>query len=102
MQYFNGKEDLFYSKLHKDGKSCLLIFKDGFKLEIIEKEKSLSTNRNSCGLTISAGGFKEVDRITKMLVKDGFKLIYGVSTVYDGYLYSIVQGVEDIRITIRL
>lgn len=65
MQYFNGKEDLFYSKLHKDGKSCLLIFKDGFKLEIIEKEKVFQQIEILAVLRFRQGDLKKLIELQK-------------------------------------
>ena len=105
--YFEAKSnDLYYNK-NTDFKSYFLTFKDGSRLEIMNKpnmeddEKNL-TRTGFIHLAFSVGSKEKVDELTQQLANDGFKVISGPRTTGDGYYESCIIGIEGNQIEITI
>ena len=88
-------------------RSYFLSFDDGARIEIMNKPgvSDMDKNLERTGyshIAFSVGSSQEVDRLTKQLSMDGFKIISGPRTTGDGYYESCIVAIEDNRIEITI
>ena len=106
-KYFDAKSNELYHNKNTDFKSYFLTFKDGSRLEIMNKpnmkddEKNL-TRTGFIHLAFSVGSKEKVDELTQQLENDGFKVISGPRTTGDGYYESCIIGIEGNQIEITI
>ncbi|MDR3328170.1 MAG: VOC family protein [Prevotellaceae bacterium] len=79
-KYFNAKSNEMYFNPKTGLKTYRLSFDDGIKIEIMTKQNLHIPDKDieNVGynhIAFSVGGRAEVDRITKWLEKDGYKII---------------------------
>ncbi|MBS4955446.1 MAG: VOC family protein [Clostridium sp.] len=107
VSYFDAKSNELYHNKNTDFKSYFLTFKDGSRLEIMNKpnmkddEKNL-TRTGFIHLAFSVGSKEKVDELTQQLENDGFKVISGPRTTGDGYYESCIIGIEGNQIEITI
>lgn len=107
IKYFGAKPNEGYHNKKTDFRSYFLCFDDGARLEIMQSPliedpaKSLRAP-GYAHIAFSVGSRKEVDKLTKVLETDGFKVISGPRTTGDGYYESAVVVIEEnvIEITV--
>ena len=105
--YFEAESNDLYHNKNTDFKSYFLTFKDGSRLEIMNKpnmednEKNL-TRTGFIHLAFSVGSKEKVDELTQQLANDGFKVISGPRTTGDGYYESCIIGIEGNQIEITI
>ena len=88
-------------------RSYFLSFDDGARIEIMNKPGVSDVDKNLertgySHIAFSVGSSQEVDRLTKQLSMDGFKIISGPRTTGDGYYESCIVAIEDNRIEITI
>ncbi len=107
IHYFDAScSDIYYNH-SKEFRSYFISFDDDCRLEIMEmpnipKSKN-DTKRQYTGIihfAINVGSRKEVDRITDLLKKDGFKVIGEPRTTGDGFYESIILDPDGNRVEI--
>ena len=107
IKYFGASSNEIYHNKKTDFKSYFLTFKDGSRLEIMNKpnmeddEKNL-TRTGFIHLAFSVGSKEKVDELTQQLANDGFKVISGPRTTGDGYYESCIIGIEGNQIEITI
>lgn len=107
VSYFDAKSNELYHNKNTDFKSYFLTFKDGSRLEIMNKpnmkddEKNL-TRTGFIHLAFSVGSKEKVDELTQQLENDGFKVISGPRTTGYGYYESCIIGIEGNQIEITI
>lgn len=107
VSYFDAKSNELYHNKNTDFKSYFLTFKDGSRLEIMNKpnmkddEKNL-TRTGFIHLAFSVGSKEKVDELTQQLETDGFKVISGPRTTGDRYYESCIIGIEGNQIEITI
>lgn len=107
VSYFDAKSNELYHNKNTDFKSYFLTFKDGSRLEIMNKpnmkddEKNL-TRTGFIHLAFSVGSKEKVDELTQQLENDGFKVISGPRTTGDRYYESCIIGIEGNQIEITI
>ncbi len=107
IHYFDAScSDIYYNH-SKEFRSYFISFDDDCRLEIMEmpnipKSKN-DIKKQYTGIihfAINAGSRKDVDRITDLLKKDGFKVISEPRTTGDGYYESIILDPDGNRVEI--
>ncbi len=99
VKYFNATSNEMYHNKTTDFRSYFLSFKDGARLEIMNKpqmedvEKTL-TRTGYIHIAFSLGSKQAVDELTERLKKDGYEVISGPRTTGDGYYESCIIGLE--------
>ena len=99
IKYFGAKPNEGYHNEKTDFRSYFLCFDGGARLEIMQSPlmedsaKSLWTP-GYAHIAFSVGSREEVDKLTKVLETDGFKVISGPRTTGDGYYESAVVAIE--------
>lgn len=106
-KYFGGKPGSKYQNPDKGFSSYFLSFESGARLEIMSRTDILdiSNNREHKGIAhfaFSVGSEQEVDKLTDLLIKDGYKLIDGPRTTGDGYYESVILDPDGNRIEITI
>ncbi|WPC39878.1 VOC family protein [Clostridium sp. JS66] len=107
ISYLNAKSNDGYHNKNTGFKSYFLTFEDGARLEIMNKpnmediDKTL-TRTGLIHIAFSVGSKEKVDKLTKKLKKDGYKVISGPRTTGDGYYESCIIGIEGNQIEITV
>jgi lactoylglutathione lyase len=107
IKYFNAEANKGYHNKMSDFKSYFLTFKDGARLEIMErpgtidKEKILLRTGLS-HIAFSVGSKEKVDKLTERLQQDGYHVISGPRITGDGYYESCIIGIEGNQIEITV
>lgn len=97
--YFGGKANSGYYNRATDFRSYFLTFSDGARLELMHRpamedpEKS-PVRTGLIHLAFSVGSKEAVDRLTRQLQADGYRILSGPRTTGDGYYESCVEGFE--------
>ena len=98
-RYFGGKANSGYHNRTTDFRSYFLTFSDGARLELMHRpgmedpEKS-PVRTGFIHLAFSVGSKEAVDRLTRRLQADGYRILSGPRTTGDGYYESRVEGFE--------
>lgn len=108
-KYFGATPNTKYHNQTKNFQSYFLSFKDGCRLELMNRpdvvEPSKSFDNPKLGIihfAISVGSKEKVDSLTEQLRNDGFKVIGEPRQTGDGYYESVILDPEDniIEITV--
>jgi len=108
-KYFNGKSNQKYHNANKNFTSYFLKFKEGSRLELMNKIEITNSNNDfnnqSLGiihLAFSVGSKVKVDELTETLRKDGYEIVGEPRMTGDGYYESVILDPEKniIEITI--
>ena len=107
MRYFDASCSEIYHNHSKEFRSYFLTFDDYCKLEIMEMPNIPQSRNNALKqfigiihFAINAGSKGEVDRITELLRKDGFKVISEPRITGDGNYESVILDPEGNRVEI--
>ncbi|NMM64139.1 glyoxalase [Clostridium sp. P21] len=107
ISYLSAKSNDGYYNKNTGFKSYFLTFEHGARLEIMNKpnmediDKTL-TRTGFIHIAFSIGSKEKVDKLTKELKKDGYKVISGPRTTGDGYYESCIIGIEENQIEITV
>ena len=102
--YFGAIPNSIYKNTTTGFTSYFLTFKEGARLEIMNKNDILSVDPPNqqfmgyCHLAMSVGTEVEVIRLTKQLGKDGYRILGEPRTTGDGYFESVVADPDGNRI----
>ena len=107
IKYLGATSNDGYHNKDTGFRSYFLSFDDGARIEIMNKPgvSDMDKNLERTGyshIAFSVGSSQEVDRLTKQLFMDGFKIISGPRTTGDGYYESCIVAIEDNRIEITI
>ena len=99
IKYLGATSNDGYHNKDTGFRSYFLSFDDGARIEIMNKPgvSDMDKNLERTGyshIAFSVGSSQEVDRLTKQLSMDGFKIISGPRTTGDGYYESCVVVFE--------
>ena len=99
LKYFNGRSNEGYRNDTTGFRSYFLSFEDGTRLELMNRpeiEDGIKSiyRTGYAHIAFSVGSREEVDRLTKRLSDDGYKLLSGPRTTGDGYYESCIVGIE--------
>ena len=108
-KYFETHSNELYHNTKKDFKSYFLAFDGACRLELMQMS-SITENKNDAmeqyigiiHFAVSVGSAERVDHLTKVLKKDGYKVIGEPRTTGDGYYESVVLDPEGNRIEITI
>ncbi len=106
--YFKAKSGEKYHNPVKQFTSYFLSFDSGSRLELMHRPdiaKVLKSGEEVMGFThfaIAVGNKIEVDELTELLRRDGYKIIGEPRTTGDGYYESVVLDIEGNRIEITV
>jgi lactoylglutathione lyase len=108
-KYFQGKAGEKYHNPRKNFHSYFIEFSQGCRLEIMHKPE-IPENLNDLKsqylgiihFAISVGSKENVDNLTSILRKDGFKVLGEPRITGDGYYESVVLDPENNRIEITI
>ena len=97
--YFNGRSNEGYKNDTTGFRSFFLSFEDGSRLEIMTRPEldddiKKIYRTGYAHIAFSVGSSEEVDRITRQLSDDGYKVLSGPRTTGDGYYESCIVGIE--------
>lgn len=108
-KYFNGTANEKYINNTKGFSSYFISFESGCRLEIMHSEsmgnetfKNTSQKFGLIHLAISVGNKKMVNKLTRQLENDGYKIIGQPRTTGDGYYESVILDPEDNQIEITI
>jgi lactoylglutathione lyase len=108
-KYFGAISNEKYINKDKGYSSYFLSFDTGARLEVMHNEKIPESKddpfEQSTGLihfAFSTGSKEQVDELTNVLYRDGYKLIDGPRATGDGYYESAVLDPEGNRIEITI
>ena len=96
-KYFGAKANTKYHNKNTGLQTYFLGFEGSdTRLEImtrpeISQREERTVNEGFIHLAFSTGSDSEVDRLTEMLVKDGYKCPSGPRTTGDGYYESVIE-----------
>ena len=107
VKYFEAKSNDLYFNPKSGFRSYILTFKEGARLEIMNKPSVVDEIKdiNRTGyihLAFSVGSKEAVDSLTLKLRNDGYEVISGPRTTGDGYYESCIIGIEGNQIEITI
>ena len=99
IRYFDAVSNEGYHNKTTNFRSYFLTFRDGARLEIMNKpglndEKKSSSRTGYIHLAFSTGSKAAVDALTARLHADGYPVLSGPRITGDGYYDSCVEGFE--------
>ena len=99
IRYFDAVSNEGYHNKTTNFRSYFLTFRDGARLEIMNKpglndEKKSSSRTGYIHLAFSTGSKAAVDALTARLHADGYPVLSGPRIAGDGYYESCVEGFE--------
>lgn len=107
MHYFDASSNEIYYNHSREFRSYFLSFDGDCRLEIMEmpnipktKNDALKQFTGFIHFAIKVGSKTEVNRITELLRKDGFKVLSEPRTTGDGYYESVVLDPDGNRVEI--
>jgi lactoylglutathione lyase len=106
--YFGGRAREKYSNPLKKYESYFVKFDSGAAIEIMQRP-DIPPSRNDIDaqftgyihLSLAVGSSAEVDRLTKRLMEDGYRLVDGPRQTGDGYYESVVLDPDGNRVEIN-
>lgn len=107
MKYFSAVSNDGYHNQTTDFRSYFITFKDGARLEIMNKPvmcdgaKDLSRT-GYAHIAFSLGSKEAVDELTDRLKNDGYEVVSGPRTTGDGYYESCIVGLEGNQIELTV
>ena len=106
IRYFNGAPNQLYHNPKTGLKTYILSFPGSdARLELmtrpeVKDEPEDIYRQGFIHLSFSAGSEEEVDRLTEVLRRDGYKVLSGPRVTGDGYYENCVEGPEKIFIEV--
>ncbi len=99
LKYFGASANGGYHNTKTDFRSYFLSFKDGARLEIMNRPDMADDEKNPartgyCHIAFSTGSREAVNELTKQLQADGYEIMSGPRTTGDGYYESCIIGIE--------
>lgn len=99
IRYFNATSNNEYHNKKTEFRSYFLSFKNGARLEIMNKPEmqDLPKQQSRTGyvhVAFSVGSKQKVDALTTELKKDGYEVVSGPRTTGDGYYESCIVALE--------
>ncbi len=107
MKYLGAKSNEGYHNPKTNFRSYFLSFKDGARLEIMNKPgmpdfpKELSRT-GYAHIAFSVGSKEKVDTLTEALKTDGYEVVSGPRMTGDGYYESCIVAIEGNQIEITV
>lgn len=96
--YFEAQSNELYHNPTKKFKSYFLTFKEGARLEIMEredvKEQSSTEILGWAHIAFSVGSKEKVDELTNKLISDGYTCTSQPRLTGDGYYESVIEDPE--------
>ncbi len=107
IRYFGAMSNDIYHNPRTGLKTYFLSFPEGGRLEImtrpgLEKSTDESLLAGYNHLAIGLGSAEAVDRMTSVLVADGYKLLSGPRTTGDGYYESTILACEGLLLELTV
>lgn len=107
IKYLEAKSNDGYHNPQTNFRSYFLSFKDGARLEIMNKPEmqDLPKELSRTGyvhIAFSVGSKEKVDALTARLEADGYEVISGPRTTGDGYYESCIVAIEGNQIEITV
>jgi lactoylglutathione lyase len=104
-KYFNATSNEKYHNVKTDLESYFLTFEDNSRLEImtrpeIVESKKFMYNSGYSHIAISVGSRENVDKLTRLLKEDGFRVLSMPRVTGDGYYESLILDYENNQIEI--
>ncbi len=99
VKYLNASAGEMYRNKVSGFRSYFLSFDSGARLELMNKPEMIDADKplNRTGyahIAFSTGSKAEVDRLTQMLLNDGYSVVSGPRTTGDGYYESCIVSIE--------
>lgn len=100
VKYFNAAAGKIYQNKTTGFSSYFLKFDNGARLELMNKPEMIDADKplNRTGyahIAFSVGSKADVDRLTQLLLNDGYSVVSGPRTTGDGYYESCIIAIED-------
>lgn len=107
VRYFDAVSNDGYHNIKTGFRSYFLSFSDGARLEIMNRPDMSDGDKDVMHtgyihLAFSTGSREKVDKLTKKLKDDGYKILSGPRTTGDGSYESCVLGPEGNQIEITV
>lgn len=107
MKFFNAQSNEGYTNHQTSFKSYFLTFDDGSRLEIMNKQGMIDSEKSIVRtgfihLAFNVGSKEKVDELTERLKVEGFNVISGPRTTGDGYYESCIIGFEENQFEITI
>ena len=105
--YFGAASNEMYHNPRTGLKSYFLTFKDGGRLEIMNRPEVIAGKKGTVAagyshLAFSVGDEAEVDKLTARLEEDGYEVLSGPRRTGDGFYESCIAGPEGNQIEITV
>lgn len=105
IKYFGAVSNEMYHNPKTGLKTYFLSFKEGSRLEIMNRPDIIDSEKNNTQsgyihLAFSVGSKEKVDTLTNELKEAGYKVLSGPRTTGDGYYESCILGIENNQIEI--
>lgn len=105
IKYFGAVSNEMYHNSKTGLKTYFLSFKEGSRLEIMNRPDIIDSEKNNTQsgyihLAFSVGSKEKVDTLTNELKEAGYKVLSGPRTTGDGYYESCILGIENNQIEI--
>lgn len=103
IRYFDATANDLYHNPRTGLKTYFLTFNSGSRLEIMQRPETLTTQfelyrQGYSHIAFNLGSKEAVDKLTRQLEADGYKVLSGPRTTGDGYYESCIHGFENIII----
>lgn len=97
--YFGAASNEMYHNSRTGLKSYFLTFKDGGRVEIMNRPEVIAGKKGTMAagyihLAFSVGDEAEVDKLTARLEEDGYEVLSGPRRTGDGFYESCIAGPE--------
>ncbi|SRR3712207_795082 len=107
VHYFEASSNELYYNPKTGFRSYFLSFKNGARLEIMNKpgmqdEKKFLQRTGFIHLAFSLGSKEKVDNLTKKLQENGYEILSGPRITGDGYYESCILGIEGNQIELTI
>lgn len=107
MKYFGAAPNEGYCNPNTNFHSYFLTFRDGARLELMRRHTMTDAPKHPDRtgynhIAISVGSKDAVDELTARLEADGYRVLSGPRTTWDGYYESAIVGIEDNLIEITV
>ncbi len=107
VKHLGGKANDGYHNVNSGFRSFFISFDDGARLEIMNKphmadlEKPLDRT-GLAHIAFSVGSKERVDKLTQVLLSEGYDIVSGPRTTGDGYYESCIVAVEGNQIELTV
>ena len=107
IKYLGAKANNGYHNPRTNFRSYFLSFKDGARLEIMQRPEMVNLPKEAARtgyahIAFSVGSREKVDALTAELKADGYDVVSGPRITGDGYYESCIVAMEDNQIEITV